>query len=177
MKKRIASFNQFNKLNEAGWDSIIDNFGEIVVNGVVLKTTAACVYDTPYDISYEVWVMPTEQDLIKMGVWSNGYLEEDELYRRMYIYEKSKEFTSGEMESMGFSNVRDMEDSDIVDYFSDDYYEKVPNEEMTSEKFIELIQSVPFNTEQYGLEDIHLINSEAEPGYKLLGRLGAFKNK
>jgi len=177
MLNRIKSFNQFNKLNEAGWDSIIDNFGKIVVNGVSLKTTAACVYDTPYDISYEVWVMPTEQDLIKMGVWSNGYLEEDEKYRRMHIYEKSKEFTSDEMESMGFSNVRDMEDSDIVDYFSDDYYEKIPNEEMTSEKFIELVQSVPLNIEQYELGDIHLINSEAEPGYRLLGRLGTFKNK
>jgi hypothetical protein len=92
-------------------------------------------------------------------------------------YEKSKEFTSDEMESMGFSNVRDMEDSDIVDYFSDDYYEKIPNEVMTSEKFIELVQSVPLNIEQYELGDIHLINSEAEPGYRLLGRLGTFKNK
>jgi len=70
-----------------------------------------------------------------------------------------------------------MEDSDIVDYFSDDYSEKIPNEVMTSEKFIELVQSVPLNIEQYELGDIHLINPEAEPGYRLLGRLGTFKNK
>jgi hypothetical protein len=177
MKKRIASFNQFNKLNEAGWDSIDENYGEITVNGVTLSTTSVCYYDTPSDISYELYVNPSEKELIKIGIWSVGYLEEDEEDRRMYIYANSKELTKKELKAMGAETVRDIEDEDILDYFSADYNRKVPIDVMTAEQFIELVKSVDYNIEQQGLEDLHLIEDTAAPGYRLLGRLGAFKNK
>lgn len=177
MSKNIATFSQFNKLNEAGWDSIDEDFGEIVVNGVSLWTTSVCVYDTPNDISYDVFVKPTEEDLIKMGVWSVGYFDEDEEDRRMYIYGNSKELTKKELRAMGAETVRDIDDQDIVDYFNADYDTKIPSDVLTAEQFIEIVKGVYFNTEQLGLGDIHLMNDEAAPGYRLLGRLGTFKNK
>jgi hypothetical protein len=177
MLNRIKSFNQFNKLNEAGWNSIDENYGEITVNGVTLSTAAVCYYDTPYDISYEICVNPSEEELIKIGIWSVGYLEEDEEDRRMYIYSNSKELTKKELKSMGAETVRDIDDEDIMDYFSADYDKKVPIDVMTAEQFIELVKSVDYNIEQQGLGDLHLIEDTAAPGYRLLGRLGTFKNK
>lgn len=177
MSKKIATFSQFNRLNEAGWDSINDDFGDIVVNGVMLFATSVCYYDTPNDISYEIYVNPSEEELTKMGVWSVGYLEEDEDDRRMYIYANSKELTKKELKSMGAETVRDLDDEDISNYFSADYNKKMPIDVMTSEKFIDLVKSVDYNIEQWGLGDIHLMSDEAAPGYRLLGRLGAFKNK
>jgi hypothetical protein len=177
MLNRIKSFNQFNKLNEAGWDSVDENYGEITVNGVTLSTTSVCYYDTPSDISYELYVKPSEEELMKIGIWSSGYLEEDEEDRIMYIYANSKELTKKELKAMGAETVRDIEDEDILDYFSADYDKKVPIDVMTAEQFIELVKSVDYNIEQQGLEDLHLIDDTAAPGYRLLGRLGAFKNK
>lgn len=177
MTNNIATFSQFNKLNESGWDSIDEDFGEIVVNGVTLFITSVCVYDTPNDISYEVFVKPTEAELTKMGVWSVGYLEEDAGDRRMYIYGNSKELTKKELRAMGAETVRDIDDLYIADYFNTDYVNKIPSDVLTAEQFIEIVKGVDFNTEQLGLGDIHLMNDEAAPGYRLLGRLGTFKNK
>jgi hypothetical protein len=176
MSKKIATFSQFNRLNEAGWDSAF-SAGYIVVNGVTLFIKSVCFYDTPNDISYDAFVNPTEEDLTKMGVWSVGYFDEDEEDRRMYIYGNSKELTKKELKAMGAETVRDIDDQDIVDYFSADYDNKIPSDVMTAEQFIELVKGVDFNTEQLGLGDIHLMSDEAAPGYRLLGRLGAFKNK
>lgn len=177
MSKKIATFSQFNKLNEAGWDSIDEDFDEIVVNGVTLWITSVCVYDTPNDISYDVFVKPTEEELIKMGVWSVGYFDEDEEDRRMYIYSGNKELTKKELKAMGAETVRDIDDQDIADYFRADYDKKMPSDVMTAEQFIELVKGVDFNAEQLGLGDIHLLSDEGAPGYRLLGRLGSFKNK
>jgi len=170
----MKHLKSYKRLNEAGWDSIDEDFMEIVVNGVSLSGTGICVYDTPNHISYEVYVKPSEEELAKIGIWSNSYIEEGE-DARMYIYSNSKELTKKELKSMGAESVRDIEDEDIGDYFSEDYSKKIPSEEMTAEEFIALVKSVDFNVEQYGLEDLHIIDAEAAPGYRLLGRLGAFK--
>ena len=177
MSKKIATFSQFNRLNEAGWDSGYENYGEITVNGVTLSTTAVCYYDTPSDISYVLYVKPSEEELMKIGIWSAGYLEEDEEDRIMYIYANSKELTKKELKAMGAETVRDIDDQDIFDYFRADYDKKMTIDVMTAEQFIELVKSVDYNIEQQGLEDLHLIDDTAAPGYRLLGRLRAFKNK
>ena len=169
----MKHLKSYKRLNEAGWNSIDEDFGDISVNGVVLDLTAICIYDTPNDIAYEVYVKPTNEDLIKIGIWSENYTEEDEESRSIFIFMEEKELTKKELKSMGAESVRDLEDENIADYFMDKY-NKIPSE-FTAEEFINLVKSVAFNTESNGLEDLHLIDSEAAPGYRLLGRLGAFK--
>lgn len=171
--ERIKSFNDFKKINEAGWNSIDEDAGDIVVNGVSLDLTAIYNYDTPDMISYEVCVKPSNEDLIKIGIWSDSYAEEDEDSRWIFIFMKEKELTKKELKSMGAETVRDIEDENIFDYFSKDW-NKVPSE-FTAQEFIDLAKSIDFNTEANGLDDLHLLDSEAAPGYRLLGRLGAFK--
>lgn len=174
----IKSFNEFKKINEAGWDSIDEDAGEILVNGVSLFVTNVCIYDTPNTIAYEASVKPTPEELTEIGIWSEKYVEsytngEDPI---MLIYSNGKELTKKELRSMEAENVRDVNDDQIIEYFNADYMKKIPSDEMTAEQFMNLVKGIEFN--QYNeYNDIHFIDTEAAPGYRLLTRLGSFDKK
>jgi hypothetical protein len=176
MENHIKSFTQYfdplqesvEKINEAGWDSIDEDAGEIVVNGVVLEIVSVCVYDTPNTIAYEVLVQPTAEELTKIGIWSDKYM--DEVDARIYIYSNGKNLTKKELKSFGAETVRDIEDENVVEYFYKDYLAKVHNEDMTTEQFMEIIKSYDIN--EY--DDFRFISKEEAPGYKFLGKVGIF---
>lgn len=168
MKNNIKSFSEFKKINESGWDSMDEDAGEIIVNGVSLDTTSVCIYDTPDSIAYEVFVNPTPAELVKIGIMSEKYI--DEVDPRILIYSNGKDLTRKELKSMGAETVRDIEDSDIVGYFISDYSRKIPSDVITAEQFVELVKSVEYN--EY--EDLRLIDSKEAPAYRQLLRSGIF---
>ena len=167
--KSIKSFGHFVRMNEAGWDSF-DDLGSIFINEVEIATKYVCFYDTPDTITYNVYIEPTPQEMIKMRVWSQNY--NDLANERIYLYENSKDLTVKELSSMGAQSVRDINDSDISGYFEDDYLEKVHSEDMTTDQFIELVKSYGDNEDIFDIRKID--DDEEAKGFGLLGNFGVF---
>lgn len=169
----MKHLKSYGRLNEAGWDSS-DEFFEIEVNGVKIQTHYSCFYDTPYNIGLEIYVMPTPSQLAQMGVWSDNYVNNYSEDERLYIYTNGTELKKSYFKKMGFNSVRDMNDSDIFDYFEKEYSNKIPDE-LTSDQFVGLVkQYADLANEDYN--DIKVITGDAKKGYGALGKFGIFDN-
>jgi hypothetical protein len=167
--KSIKSFGDFVRMNEAGWDSF-DDLGSVLINGVEIATKYVCFYDTPNTITYNVYIEPTPQEMVKMRAWSENY--SDLADGRIYLYDNSNDLTEEELSSMGAQTVRDIDDSDISGYFETDYLEKLHNEDMTTEQFIELVKSYDVNEDIFDIRKIE--DGEEAKGFGLLGNFGVF---
>lgn len=161
------------RLNEAGWDSS-DEFFEIEVNGVKIKTYYSCFYDTPDNIALEIYVIPTPSELAQMGVWSENYVNNYSGDERLYIYTNGIDLKKSYFKKMGFDSVRDMSDSDIFDYFKKEYSSKI-TDKLTSDQFVALVkQYTDLANEDY--DDIKILSGDLKKGYGALGKFGVFDN-
>jgi hypothetical protein len=166
--KSIKNFGDFVKMNESGWNSS-DDLGSVLINGVDIETKYVCFYDTPNTIGFNIYIQPTPQEMIKMGVWSENYNDLDD--GMIYLYDKSKDLTEKELSSKGAQSVRDIDDSDVYDYFEAYYIEKMHSRGMTTDQFIALVKSYDANDEIF---DIRKIDGEEAKGFGLLGNFGVF---
>lgn len=171
----IHNFKNWKALNEAGWDSIDDDAGDIVINGVSLDLTIVYIYDTPDCAEMSVYIKPTPKELLKIGVFSDGYSKLDEDERQILLYTKGEELSKKKMRELGVSSVRDIEDSDIYDMYESDYKASVPDP-MTREEFVEIIKKWEWNMDDQGLSDIIIIPDNAKSGYGLLGNFGIIES-
>jgi hypothetical protein len=143
----LHNYKTWKSLNEGGWDSVDEDAGDIAINGVTLDITITYDYDTSSpSVGMSVYVKPTLDELIKIGVFSGGYskLEQDE--RSILLYDHGEDLDSP-------SEVRKTDDGDIYDMFSDDYQSKVPDP-LTTKQFIDIIKEYEWNREDQGLDDI-----------------------
>lgn len=167
----MKHLKSYSRLNEAGWDSS-DEFLKIEVNGVEIQTHYSCFYDTPDGISLEIYVMPTPGELAQMGVWSDNYVNNYSGDERMYIYTNGTELKKSYFKKMRFDSVRDMDDSDIFDYFEKEYSSKI-TDKLTSDQFVDLVkQYTDLANEDYN--DIKILRGDLKKGYGTLGKFGVF---
>lgn len=166
--KNLVGYREFQKLNEYSWDSS-DEFGEITVNGVVLKTKYVCLYDTPNFISFEVYVEPTNKEMLSMGVYSAKYFENDDpSEKRIFIFSKGTELSMSALKKMGVENVRDLEDSDVIEKYSKSYNKKIKDGNLSSDEFVKLSKEIGYSE----FDDMIVIRDKRKT-YNLLGEIGA----
>ena len=165
----IKDFKNWKSLNEYGWDSIDDDAGDISINGVSLDLTIVYVYDTPNAIAMGVYVKPTPEELLEIGVFSAGYVGVEEDDRGIRIYENGEELSDKRMERLGVSSVRDLNDSDIYGMYGKNYKASVPDP-MTREKFIKIVKEYDWNTDDQGLSDIVAVPDGEKETYKKILR-------
>lgn len=161
----IKDFKNWKALNEYGWDSIDDDAGDIVINGVSLDLTIVYVYDTPNAISMGVYVKPTPEELLEIGVFSAGYVGVEEDDRGILIYENGEELSDKRMERLGVASVRNLDDSDIYGMYEKNYKASVPDT-MTKDKFIKIVKKFEWSMEDQGLSDIVAVQDSDKEIYK-----------
>lgn len=166
--KNLVGYREFQKLNEYGWDSY-GEFGEITVNGVVLKTKYICLYDTPNFISFEVYVEPTNKEMLSAGVYSPKYFENDDpSEKRICIFHKGTELSMSALKKMGGENVRDLEDFDIIEKYSKSYNKNIKDGNLSSDEFVKLSKEV-----EYSEFDDMIVIRDNQKNYNLLAGIGA----
>lgn len=151
---------------ESGWDSA-GEFGDgITINGIKVETEYVAIYDTPNFISYEIRFQADKTQLHKIGIWSNEYADEidadDE--PKIMIYSISKELPISQMKKLHIDTVKDLEDSDVYDYFEKDITKNI-KDSYSGEELLASIKKYD------GREDWILTTPEQQSGYKLLNKI------
>lgn len=171
----IHNYKDWKALNESGWDSVDEDAGDIVINGVSLDLTIVYTYDSPNYIGMSVYIKPTVNELIEIGVFSAGYKDLDEYDRQILLYDNGEELSGEDLESeFGVSSVRNLGDDDIYGLYEEDYKKSLPDP-LTKEQFVEIVKKFDWNMEDQGLSDIFII-PDKNKSYKMLGKLGSFDN-
>jgi hypothetical protein len=173
----VHNYKDWKALNESGWDSVDEDAGDIVINGVVLDLTIVYTYDTINCIGMSVYIKPTVNELIEIGVFSAGYADLDEYDRQILLYDNGEELSVEDLaRDFGVSDVRQLEDSDIYDLYEEDYKKSLPDP-LTKEQFVEIVKKFDWNMEDQGLSDILITTEKTQKGLKLLSDFDLFKNE
>ena len=161
----IKDFSNWRSLNENAWDSIDEDAGDISINGVILDLTIVYYYEIPNEIGMAVYVKPTPEELLEIGVFSASYAGVEEDDRVIILYEKREELSNKRMAELGISRVDRLDDSDIYDMYEKNYRASVPDP-MTRDKFIKIVKENEWNMENLGLSDIVAVQDSDKEIYK-----------
>jgi hypothetical protein len=161
MREKIKLFEDFalNTLNEYGGDSG-GALGTVKINGVKTATFYRAAIDTPDYISYSININVNPELMVKIGIWSDTLMAEEDGEGTVSLFDGSKSFSEKALlNNFGEDSVRNIKDDDIAEFFSA-RIDKVVKDSYTLTEFIKVIKRYDSGFPGSNIKDWRILNAE-----------------